>query len=194
MIAIIDYGSGNIRSVQNALKRLGYSSVLSASPELIQNADKVLFPGVGHAGPALQSLQESGLGALIPKLNQPVLGICLGMQLLCSSSEESPLPALKVLAPRVKRLPESCIAPHMGWNTVQLQEQNPLFKGLGKEQDFYFVHSYYAETGPETIASCRYNALGFSAGLNLQNFYALQFHPEKSGDAGAQLLQNFIDL
>lgn len=194
MIAIINYGAGNTRSVQNALKRLGYASLLTQDPKEIQGADKVIFPGVGHATPAIETLHSTQLASLIPQLQQPVLGICLGMQLLCSSTEESPLTPLGHFPNAIKRFSPVLKVPHMGWNSTQLQKGQALFKGLGTEADFYFVHSYYAEDSVYTAARCQYGSLQFSVALVRHNFYALQFHPEKSGDAGAQLLQNFLDL
>ena len=194
MITIIDYGAGNIRSVQNALKRLGTTSSLSSDFNEIHKAEKVIFPGVGHAHSALKALSEKGLNTLIPKLKQPVLGICLGMQLMCASSEETTSETLKLFPSRVLHFDKRQKVPHMGWNSTMLQTNNPLFKGLASVQDFYFVQSYYVEPSAYSIARCHYGSSMFTAGMHKDNFYALQFHPEKSGDAGAQILQNFIQL
>lgn len=190
MIAIIDYGAGNVKSVQNALKKLGYDAVLTADAEMITNAEKVIFPGVGEASSAMQKLKERDLDTLIPNLKQPVLGICLGMQLLCSSSEEGNTIGMGVFDCEVKLFPSTDIVPHMGWNSIS-GISGPILKGISEEDNFYFVHSYYAEVCKNTSSVGEY-ILPFSATLEKGNFFAAQFHPEKSGDAGYQLLDNFL--
>lgn len=192
MIVIIDYKAGNIRSVQNALERLAVTYTLSDEPAVIQAADKVIFPGVGEASSAMRNLRRGNLDSLIPSLQQPVLGICLGLQLLCEFSEENNTECLRIFNVRVKRFPAKDIVPHMGWNNLQNTRGN-LFEGVNSTDDFYFVHSYYAEVGQDTAAVCDY-ILPFSAALQKNNFYATQFHPEKSASAGALVLQNFLSL
>ena len=192
MIAIIQYNAGNIRSVQNALDRLGVDSVISDDPEVIRMADKVIFPGVGEASSAMAYLKERQLDKLIRSLEQPVLGICLGQQLLCSYSEENDTDCLGIFEVQVKRFPPQELVPHMGWNNLSKTKGN-LFKGFGEADNVYFVHSYYAEICEDTAAVCDY-ILPFSAALQKDNFYATQFHPEKSADAGALILKNFLSL
>lgn len=192
MIAIIDYGAGNIRSVDNALRRLGAEPVLSSDPEVLAGADKVIFPGVGEAGNAMQALAATGLDRLIPDLRQPVLGVCLGLQLMCRHSEEGDTKGLGIFPVQVKRFPATGKIPHMGWNNLKIIS-GPLFGGLPDEQDVYFVHSYYAELASQTTAKTDY-LLPFSAALSQDNFHAVQFHPEKSGKIGAIILKNFLEL
>jgi glutamine amidotransferase len=192
MIAIIDYGAGNIRSVTNALHRLGADPVLTADPSVLEQADKVIFPGVGEAVNAMQAVRAAGLEAVIPGLRQPVLGVCLGLQLMCRHSEEGDTPGLGIFAAQVKRFPAKGKIPHMGWNSLQ-NLQGALFAGLREGSDVYFVHSYYAELSAETVATTDY-LLPFSAALSRDNFYAVQFHPEKSGPVGAAILKNFLEL
>ncbi len=192
MIAIIDYDAGNVKSVQNALKRLGYEAEITSDIETIKNAEKVIFPGVGEASSAMRKLKERKLDELIPTLKQPVLGICLGMQLLCKSSEEGNTQGLGVFDCDVKLFPNSDIVPHMGWNNMK-DMKGELLKGLTEEDNFYFVHSYYAEVCENTSSVCEY-IQPFSATLEKDNFFAAQFHPEKSGDAGFQLLDNFLKV
>lgn len=192
MIAIIQYNAGNITSVQNALERLGYSSVVTDDPKLIQQAEKVIFPGVGEASSAMQYLKEKGLDEVIKNLKQPVLGICLGQQLLCTFSEEGNTECLGVFDARVKKFEPKLKVPHMGWNSVS-ELQTDLYKGISTEENFYFVHSFYAEVSQETTAVCDY-IVPFSASMQKDNFYATQFHPEKSSQAGEQLLLNFLKL
>lgn len=191
-IALIDYNAGNTTSVQNVLKRLGYNSELTSDPDVIRNADKVIFPGVGDASYAMKQLQARGLDVVIPELTQPFLGICLGMQLLCRKSEEGNVDCLNVFDANVRLFPAKDTVPHMGWNTVKAGE-SILFKGIDPEADFYFVHSYYAESCQDTSATCDY-ILDYSAALQKDNFYGVQFHPEKSADVGAQLINNFLSL
>lgn len=192
MIAIINYNAGNTRSVENAITRLGYNCKITNNAEEIAGASKVIFPGVGEARSAMQVLKSTGLDELLPKLNQPVLGICLGMQLMCNYSEEGNTTGLGIFPIKVNRFKATERVPHMGWNTLSNLE-SPLFNGITEKDDFYFVHSYKAELSPFTVAACHYIE-PFSAALNRANFYATQFHPEKSGDIGTQLLKNFIEL
>ncbi|MEL7339568.1 MAG: imidazole glycerol phosphate synthase subunit HisH [Bacteroidota bacterium] len=192
-IVIIKYNAGNVLSVTHALQRLGVQPILSDEPEVIQAADKVIFPGVGEASTTMRYLREGGLDKLIPSLKQKVLGICLGMQLMCAYSEEGDTDCLGIFPEQVKLFPSGeRKVPHMGWN--QLEElQTPLMQKLPEESYVYFVHSYYVEKGPDTIASVDYG-VRFSAALQRDNFYATQFHPEKSSKVGAQILDNFLQL
>jgi len=190
MIAIIKYNGGNTQSVQNAIHRLGYECVVTDDSEQINSAEKVIFPGVGQAGSAMQALKAAGLDSLIPTLKQPVLGICLGLQLMCRFSEEGNTAGLGIFDTDVKKFPPQDIVPHMGWNTINTSDKQ-LFNGI--DEHFYFVHSYYAALCGNTIAQCDY-ILPYSAALQKDNFYAVQFHPEKSGAAGEQLLKNFLAL
>ena len=192
MIAIIDYDAGNVKSVQNALKKLGFEAVITSNIETIKNAEKVIFPGVGEASSAMKKLQERGLDVIIPNLKQPVLGICLGMQLMCNSSEEGNTKALGIFDCEVKLFPNSDIVPHMGWNNVS-EIKGKLLKNISETDNFYFVHSFYATICKNTSSVCDY-IMPFSATLEKDNFYAAQFHPEKSGDAGFKLLENFLNL
>ena len=192
MIAIIDYNAGNIQSVRFALNRLGVEPVLTNDAEQLKKADKIIFPGVGEAGTAMKFLKEKNLDNLIPQLSQPVLGICLGLQLMCKHSEEGNTDCLDIFPLEVKKFPRSLKVPHVGWNTID-NLKSPLFKGIPKDSYVYYVHSYYAETGVDTTAETNY-ILPFSSGLNKDNFYAVQFHPEKSGTVGEQILRNFLAL
>ena len=192
MIAILKYNAGNTGSVENAVKRLGYDCVITDDKELLLKADKVIFPGVGEAGSSMHYLIEKGLDVTIKSLKQPVLGICLGLQLMCKSSEESDTIGLGIFDCTVRKFPPKDKVPHMGWNNFELLE-NVLFKGVATSDDVYFVHSYYAELSKETIATCNY-ILPFSAGLKKDNFYAVQFHTEKSGKIGELILKNFLEL
>lgn len=192
MIAILQYNAGNTRSVRNALHRLGVEPMITAEPDQLRQADKVIFPGVGEASTAMTYLQEKGLDQLILDLQQPFLGICLGMQLLCSHSEEGDTTTLGLFQARVKRFRIAEKVPHMGWNNL-LVNDHPLLQNLPEQPDVYFVHSYYAEVAPETIATATYGH-AFSAALHRDNFYGVQFHPEKSAQVGAQILQNFLNL
>ncbi|MBR1488673.1 MAG: imidazole glycerol phosphate synthase subunit HisH [Bacteroidales bacterium] len=195
MIAIIDYDAGNIRSVGNALERLGAEYELTADPARILAADKVILPGVGNAARAMENLRGRGLCELVKSLRRPVLGICVGMQLMCRDSEEGPVQGLGLFDAHVRRFSETPDAkvPHMGWNAIGNLDSK-LFKGLPGGSFVYFVHSYYAGTGPDTIATCRHGDQLFSAALKYENFYGTQFHPEKSGSVGAAILQNFLAL
>lgn len=192
MIAIIKYNGGNVSSVQNALNRLGAESIITDDFELIKNADKVIFPGVGEASSTMKILKKKGLDQLIPTLKQPVLGICLGMQLMCKNNEEGNTIGMGIFDVNVKKFPAEDIIPHMGWNTISDFKQN-IYSGIKEESDVYFVHSFYCELSENTTSVCDY-ILPFSASLQKDNFYAMQFHPEKSGKIGSQLLQNFLKL
>ena len=189
-VVIIDYGAGNTMSVILALQRLGIAAILSSDPGVIRHADKVIFPGVGHARPAMEALRERGLDRLIPTLTQPLLGICLGMQLLCSYSEEGDTPCLGVFDQRVRLFPPQQKVPHMGWNTATVVAKP---SSIFPEDWYYFVHSYYVPVCENTTLGCNY-ILEFSAAMQRDNFYAVQFHPEKSGDAGQLLLERFLKL
>lgn len=191
-IAVIKYNAGNIGSVANALERLGQDCIVTADAEEISGADKVIFPGVGEASSTMKYLKDSGLDLIIPGLKQPVLGICLGMQLMCSWSEEGDTLAMEIFPEKVNLFRGPVKVPHMGWNSISF---NPvgLFKGIESGCYVYFVHSYYAKTGKATLATCDYG-IRFSAALHRDNFYAVQFHPEKSGKIGQQILRNFIEL
>ncbi|NLZ18958.1 MAG: imidazole glycerol phosphate synthase subunit HisH [Bacteroidales bacterium] len=195
MIAIIDYDAGNIRSVGNALQRLGAEYELTADPARILAADKVILPGVGNAARAMENLRERGLCELITGLRRPVLGICVGMQLMCRDSEEGPTQGLGLFDARVRRFIDTPGAkvPHMGWNAIGNLDSK-LFKDLPGGSFVYFVHSYYPTLCPDTIATCRHGGQTFSAALKYENFYGTQFHPEKSGSAGAAILRNFLAL
>lgn len=192
MIAIIDYGAGNIRSVQNAINKLGFETVLTSDFDQIRKAEKVIFPGVGEASTAMRYLKEKNLDQLIPTLKQPFLGICLGQQLLCKFSEEGATECLGVFDINVKKFPSTEIVPHMGWNNLD-QVDSEILKGIDFDNDVYFVHSYYCEIGEETSSVCNY-ILPFSATLEKNNFYGTQFHPEKSGSVGSEILKNFLNL
>jgi len=192
MIAIIKYNGGNVNSVQNALNRLNADSVVTDDFETIRNADKVIFPGVGEASSTMKLLKEKGLDELIPTLKQPVLGICLGMQLMCGRNEEGNTYGMGIFDIEVKKFPYYDLVPHMGWNTFR-NEESPLFSGRKQWDDVYFVHSYYCELSDYTTSVCNY-ILPFSASLQKDNFFAVQFHPEKSGAAGNEILMNFLKL
>jgi glutamine amidotransferase len=192
MIAIVKYNAGNIKSVLNSLKRLGYKSIITDNPAELQSADKVIFPGVGEAGSAIRYLMERGLDQTIVSLSQPVLGICLGLQLMCRHSEEGDTKCLGIFDADVKLFPPVDKIPHMGWNNC-LTMKGDLFKGLSIKDDLYYVHSYYAEISSCTLATCDY-ILPFSAAMQKGNFYATQFHPEKSAEKGEKILKNFLEL
>lgn len=193
-LVIIDYNAGNTQSVIFALQRLGVEPLLSDSPEIILAADKVIFPGVGEASTTMKYLKEKKLDQLISKLTQPVLGICLGMQLMCYHSEENDTKCMGIFEEKVLRFQavNGEKIPHMGWNTIQ-QLSNGIFSTDLENDYVYFVHSYYVELSKNTSATTNYT-IPFSAALQKDNFYATQFHPEKSGDTGAKILENFIKL
>ena len=192
MIAIIDYVAGNVKSVQNAVEKLGFETIITSDFEEIKNAEKVIFPGVGEASTAMKYLKNLKLDELIPSLKQPFLGICLGQQLLCNFSEEGNTKCLGIFDVDVKKFPATEIVPHMGWNNLQ-QMNGELLAGISADDNFYFVHSYYCEIGKNTTSTCDY-ILPFSATLQKDNFYGTQFHPEKSGAVGAKILENFLKL
>ncbi len=197
-IVIIKYNAGNIRSVSFALERLGYEAEITGDHDVIRKADKVIFPGVGEAGTTMAFLKKEGLDKLIPSLKQPVLGICLGMQLMCNHSEEADTDCLGIFDEPVKKFivpadsPEKFKIPHMGWNNLH-NLKLPLFDESLNNEFVYFVHSYYVPVGPDTIAQSHY-IHPFSAALQKDNFFATQFHPEKSSKAGEQILRNFLSI
>jgi len=191
-LVIIDYGAGNIKSIQFAFKRLGIDAVLSNNIDEIKHADKVIFPGVGEASSAMKMLKESGLDKIIPTLKQPVLGICLGMQLMCNSSEEGNTKGLGIFNTTVKKFSNELKVPHMGWNVIKGLKSS-LFSGINENEFMYLIHSFYAEHCKETIAATDYG-LNYASALRHNNFYGVQFHPEKSGLKGEVLLKNFLGL
>ncbi|TRX00014.1 imidazole glycerol phosphate synthase subunit HisH [Flavobacterium gawalongense] len=191
-IVIINYGAGNIQSIMFAIERLGFKAVLSNNPEEIKAADKVIFPGVGEASYAMRMLQESGLETLIPTLKQPVLGICLGMQLMCNKSEEGNTKGLGIFDVDVIKFTPKVKVPQMGWNQIY-NLKSPLFEGINENEYMYLVHSFYAPLCAETIATTNYE-VEYASALQKDNFYGTQFHPEKSGDIGEQILANFLKL
>ncbi len=215
MIAIVKYNAGNIGSVTNALNRLGIENKVTNDPTELKAADKVIFPGVGEAGTAMKYLRERKLDVLLKELKQPVLGICLGMQLMCNYSEEGDTECLGIFDTDVKKFPATSgmKVPHMGWNSLNTEyrlknneqrnivnlkseivnPQSIILQGLPQQVDVYYVHSYYAEVCKSTVAACDY-ILSFSSVLQKDNFYATQFHPEKSADIGEQILKNFISI
>jgi len=192
MIAIVKYNAGNITSVKNAVERLGYLCVVTDDETILKQAEKVIFPGVGEASTAMKYLKENGLDEVIKNLTQPVLGICLGQQLLCQFSEEGNTDCLGIFDATVKKFEPKLKVPHMGWNNISKLESE-LYNGISSDENFYFVHSYYAEISQETTAICEY-IVPFSASMQKDNFFATQFHPEKSSSIGEQLLVNFLKL
>ena len=194
-VAVVKYNAGNIRSVDYALKRLGVEAVITADKEILQSADKVIFPGVGEAGTTMNHLKATGLDELIKNLRQPVFGICLGMQLMCRHSEEGEVDCLNIFDVDVKRfVPQKHEdkVPHMGWNTIG-KTNSKLCEGFTEEEFVYFVHSFYVPVCDFTAAETDY-IHPFSAALHKDNFYATQFHPEKSGKTGERILRNFLDI
>ncbi|MGK0386758.1 MAG: glutamine amidotransferase [Patiriisocius sp.] len=192
-IVIIDYGAGNIKSLQFAIERLGFKATLSNDETVIRHADKVIFPGVGEASSAMKKLKASGLDTVIPKLQQPVLGICLGMQLLCNSSKEGNTKGLGVFDVDVLRFSSEILkVPHIGWNTIK-NLKGGLFTTIPEAAYMYLVHSYFVPVCKDTVATTSYG-MDYSSALQKNNFYGVQFHPEKSSDIGAQLLKKFIEL
>lgn len=199
-VAIIKYNAGNIRSVSFALERAGIQPIITDDAETLQSVDKVIFPGVGEASTAMNYLKEKKLDQVIRHLKQPVLGICLGMQLLCDYSEEGDTACLGIIPQKVKRFivretvkkNNEFKIPQMGWNTIH-DLKSPLFKGVKEKEYMYFVHGYYVESGSYTISKTNY-IQEYSSALNKDNFYAVQFHPEKSGTAGQQIIDNFLKL
>lgn len=191
-IAIIDYGAGNIQSIKFAIKRLGFDAVLSKDAEEIKAADKVIFPGVGEASSAMRMLKSTGLDKLIPQLEQPVLGICLGMQLMCEHSEEGNTEGLGIFDARVVKFDNSVKVPQIGWNQIYDLESE-LFDGIKEKEYVYLVHSFYVKECEETIASTEYG-VEYTSAIKKNNFYGVQFHPEKSSNAGEKILENFLKL
>ncbi len=191
-IVIVKYNAGNIHSVKLALKRLGMDAVVSDHRERIEEADKVIFPGVGEANSAMAYLRKHQIDQTLQNLRQPILGICLGLQLMCRHSQENDTQALGLFDVPVVKFPPQDKVPHMGWNAVY-NLKGPLFKNIGEGRFVYFVHSYYAPVTTETSAVCNY-MVPFSAALQQDNFFAVQFHPEKSSDVGEQILRNFLNL
>ena len=194
MIAIVDYKMGNLRSVENALKRLGAEFTVTDDAGVIRSADKVLMPGVGNAAEAMENLRSASLVDVVRSLRRPVLGICVGMQVMCRHSEEGDVDCLNLFDARVKRFEPSADlkVPHMGWNRIGNLESK-LFKGIDGGEYVYFVHSYYPELCSDTIATSCHGVM-FSAALKYENFYGTQFHPEKSGDVGERIIENFLRL
>lgn len=193
-VAVVRYNAGNTASVRYALERLGAGSLVTDDPEELRAADRVIFPGVGEASTAMRFLRERGLDRVIRSLTRPVLGICLGMQLLCGRSEENDTDCLGLLPERVRRFdPAADKVPHMGWNRISVPDED-LFRGVPDGSYVYFVHGYYVESGEATTAVCRYGGVTFSAALRRGNFRAVQFHPERSGAIGETILRNFLAL
>ena len=194
MIAILDYKMGNLRSVENALKRLGAEFTVTDDTDVIRSADRVLMPGVGNAAEAMENLRSASLVDVVRSLRRPVLGICVGMQVMWRHSEEGDVDCLNLFDARVKRFEPSADlkVPHMGWNRIGNLESK-LFKGIDGGEYVYFVHSYYPELCSDTIATSRHGVM-FSAALKYENFYGTQFHPEKSGDVGERIIENFLRL
>jgi glutamine amidotransferase len=191
-VAIIKYNAGNIHSVRLALERLGISPHVTDDPEQIRRADKVVFPGVGEAQSAMQYLNKRGIAKLITGLKQPVLGICLGLQLMCEQSAENKTECLSIFPVKVKKFPKQKKVPHMGWNAIN-DLKGDLFRKVNDGSYVYFVHSYYAELNNYEIAQTDYGK-PFSSAMQRDNFFAVQFHPEKSADIGEQILRNFLSL
>jgi glutamine amidotransferase len=192
-VAVVKYNAGNVESVKNALNRLGIEPVLSDEPEILRAADKVIFPGVGEASTAMNYLRQRNLDEVIKTLTRPVLGICLGMQLLCNFSDENETECLGILPYRVRRFSAANLkVPQIGWNNV-FQLNGPLFQDVPEDSFVYFVHGFYVENGAETTAACDYG-VRYSAAVKHENFYAVQFHPEKSGAVGSKILENFLQL
>lgn len=189
---IIDYGAGNVKSVMFALKRIGVEAILSNQKEEIMNADKVIFPGVGHANAAMERLKQVGVDKVIPNLKQPVLGVCLGMQLMCRYSEEGHTQGLGIFDLEVLKFSSEQKIPQIGWNQIK-ELKSPIMNGVKENEFMYFVHSYFVPLSKETIAKADYG-LTYSAALQKDNFFGCQFHPEKSSEAGELILKNFIEL
>ncbi len=200
MIAILDYSAGNIRSVMDAVHRVGCDAIITSDPAEIRRADKLIIPGVGAASVAMDSLKSLGLDKLIPTLTQPVLGICIGLQLMCKHSEEGDIECMGIFDANVTKFKQGHLdsdgrllkIPHMGWNSVN-ELKTPLFESIESGSYFYYVHSYAPELCADTIATSEHGVT-FSGALNVNNFYGTQFHPEKSGEAGERLIKNFLNL
>jgi len=194
MIGILKYRAGNLASVSNALDRLNADYIITDDIDKLESCDAILFPGVGHAGSAMNDLKERKLDRWLKNTNKPVLGICLGMQLLYESTEEGETRALGIIPGRLRRFdPKAGKVPHMGWNQFRPIKEHPLLKNIGNEQFLYYVHGYYAPPNDYTLASCNY-ICDFAAVAAKDNFMGVQFHPEKSGHIGSLLLQNFLDI
>ena len=189
-IVIINYGAGNIQSIKFAIQRLGFEAKLSDDAEEIQQADRVIFPGVGEASSAMKKLKATELDQLIPQLTQPVLGICLGMQLMCKHSEEGDTKGLEIFDVEVKRFSNQVKVPQIGWNQIS-NLQTKLFQGIKEQEFMYLVHSFYAEKCKEMIAETNYD-VAYASALKKNNFFGVQFHPEKSSQAGEKILENFL--
>ncbi|PZP43143.1 MAG: imidazole glycerol phosphate synthase subunit HisH [Pseudopedobacter saltans] len=192
-LAIVKYNAGNIQSVLYALERIGANAEVTDNPELLQSADKVIFPGVGEASSSMKYLKERNLDKVISSLKQPVLGICFGMQLMCAHSEEGNVDCLGIFDEQVKRFPliGGVKVPQIGWNQIQ-NLQTPLFEGVSEDSFCYFVHSFYASVGPHTIGTTEYG-IQYSSALHKDNFWGVQYHPEKSATIGERILKNFIE-
>lgn len=193
-IAVIDYGASNLQSVANALTSLGKSFEIVSEPNPLADFDKVILPGVGAAGSAMEKLTQSGFADVLPKLKIPTLGVCLGLQLFADFSEEGNTKCLSIIPGQVKRFQSELKVPHMGWNKVKLIKESPLTAGISNNSFFYFVHSYYLDTDPTYVIGQTAYAVDFPAIIQRDNFYATQFHPEKSGQWGRKILANFCDL
>ena len=195
MVAVIDYNAGNTRSVMNALSRLGVKAELTSDIDVIKSSDRMIFPGVGAASWSMDELKKRELIETIKEYQRPFLGICLGMQLMNSFSEEGNVDLLNITANKVRLFDKNVGVkiPHVGWNEVTFSS-DPIFKNLREKEYFYFVHSYYVEYSENTIATCFYDNVTFAAGLRKDNFYGFQFHPEKSGEVGEKLLKNFLEV
>lgn len=191
-IVLIDYGSGNVQSVKFALERLGYASELTEDTSRIKSADKVIFPGVGEAGSTMKILKDKGLDRVISELKQPVLGICLGMQLMCGENEEGNTMGLGIFDIEVKRFPNTVKVPQIGWNQIE-NLKSDLFRGLAEKEFMYLVHSYYVPDSTYTIATTEYG-FSYASAIRKDNFFGVQFHPEKSGKSGEKILDNFLKM
>lgn len=191
-LVIIDYGAGNIQSLKFAAKRLGYNAILSSDAEEIRLADKVIFPGVGEASSAMKMLKNKGLDKVIPNLKQPVLGICLGMQLMCNYCEEGNTEGLGIFKAEVVKFDNGLKVPQIGWNRIY-DLKSELFEGISEQEFVYLVHSFYVKECEETIASTNYG-VEYTSAIQKNNFYGVQFHPEKSSEAGEMILKNFLEI
>jgi len=191
-IVIINYGAGNIQSIKFAIQRLGYKAVLSDDANEIKKADKIIFPGVGEASSAMKKLKTTGLDKLIPTLTQPVLGICLGMQLMCNYCEEGKTEGLGIFDVEVIKFTNNVKVPQIGWNQIENLKSN-LFNQIKEKEYMYLVHSFYVPLSKNVIATTKYG-VKYASAMQKDNFYGVQFHPEKSSTAGAQILKNFLEL
>ncbi|MFH1565114.1 MAG: imidazole glycerol phosphate synthase subunit HisH [bacterium] len=194
MIAVIDYNAGNIASIKNALKKLGFDYIVTSSPDDVEIADKIIFPGVGRAGVAMAELKKRGLDEIIEKVKAPFLGICLGMQLLADKSEEDKTDCLTVISGQVNKFSNALKVPQIGWNSIEFSQDSLLFKNIPNQSFFYFVNSYYFDTDKKFIVGKTSYGIDFPSAVQKDNFYGVQFHPEKSGEIGLKVLKNFCDL